>query len=192
VSVSSFLKLRDLPFIGSGPPLCSAFARAERKGKSEIDLSGSTMFNQVVLPLASSIQHLRDSHAHLDATNSIFLSAAFCVCVLDGPMVCVGGDTTGPSLEMRPWVRVVRQQAQLAATQPSSLHHVVDFVHRHFLAEFVEKHLFGFADEFARCAFLVEPLLKRGGVEVPDLANWEFDQLCPSTTAPEPRSEEGL
>jgi hypothetical protein len=53
---SRFLGLHDFPFVSGGATTCSAFTRAERKGK-ELDLSGSVPFSQVVMPLISALKH---------------------------------------------------------------------------------------------------------------------------------------
>jgi hypothetical protein len=106
-TVTEFLKLTDFPFVCNGPPVCSSFARAERKGE-RLDLSGSVPFNQVVLPLVSAVQHFIRQYKEVGSGIAFGAFLALPICVVDGPMVSVTGGPEDLRLNMSPWIRVVR------------------------------------------------------------------------------------
>ncbi len=180
VSGAQFLKLHDTDFVAAGPPISSAFARAERKGK-ELDLSGGVPFNQAVLPLLSARQHFAEIQKGISGSGKVAACVALCVCVLDAPMVCVAGGPEAAELSLAPWVRVVRQEAAQDRHWVSTRHHVVDFVHRAFLGRFVEEHALPFADAFCTTALKSQKLLRDGKGRVPDWDNWTLADLQPVT-----------
>lgn len=137
--VAEFLRLADFGFVSHGPPVCSSFARTERKGK-EFDLSGAVPFNQVVLPLVSSLHHFIEQHKSVGSRDAVSACLALPICVVDGAMVSVQGGPETPRLGMCPWVRVVRQEAAQERHWMSWRYYVVDFVHRAYLATFIKDH----------------------------------------------------
>lgn len=175
---SRFLGLHDFPFVSSAPPTCSAFARAERKGK-ELDLSGTVPFNQVVLPLVSAVQHFVNLQKTVGSQTAVPACLAHPICVVDAPMVLAQGGPEAPGLTMCPWVRVVRQEAAKERDEGFWRHYVVDFVHRAYLTTFVHQHLLPFAEQFAERAVSVESLLSEGKARVPDFNEWKFEELRP-------------
>lgn len=177
-SVSRFLGLHDFPFVSSGPPTCSAFARAERKGK-ELDLSGTVPFNQVVLPLVSAVQHFANLQKTVSMQGRVPACLVHPICVLDAAMVLVQGGPELPRLMLCPWVRIVRQEATKEGRGGFWRHYVVDFIHRGYLETFVHQHLIPFADQFADRAISVELLLCEGKGRVPDFDAWKFEDLRP-------------
>ncbi len=178
VSGTQFLKLHNFEFVASGPPICSAFARAERKGK-ELDLSGTVPFNQVMLPLLSALQHFVEGQKEIGSTERVPSCMTLCICVLDASMVCVGGSPESPQLELCPWVRVIRQEAAMGRQWVTTRHYVVDFVHRSFLNSFIREHLLRFAKAFAERAVGREQLLCAGKGCVPNWDSWTFNDLQP-------------
>src|SRR6185436_2371068 len=140
---SQFLGLHDFAFVSAGPTTCSAFTRAERKGK-ELDLSGSVPFNQVVLPLISALKHFLTLQKTVGSQTQVPACLAHPVCVVDGPMVLAEGNPETPRLTMCPWVRVVRQEAIKDQDQGFWRHYVIDFVHRGYVSTFVDQHLLPF------------------------------------------------
>jgi hypothetical protein len=182
VPVSEFLRLADFRFISHGPPVCSSFARAERKGK-ELDLSGTVPFNQVVLPLVSALQHFIDQQKTVGSRDAVSACLALPICVTDGPMVSVQGGPEAPELTMCPWIRVVRQEAAEERHWMSWRYYVVDFVHRAFLGMFVRDHLLPFVDQFAERALSAEQHIRAGKASVPDFDAWTFHDLKPVVAA---------
>lgn len=178
VPAARFLGLHDFPFVSDGPTACSAFTRAERKGK-DLDLSGSVPFNQVVLPLIGALKHYLDLQKTIGAQPKVPACLALPVCVLDAPMVVAEGAPDAPRLTMCPWVRVVRQEAIKEKTQGFWRHYVIDIVHRGYLPAFVREHLLPFAEQFADRAASVDGLLADGNARVPDFQKWKFADLKP-------------
>ena len=176
--VAELLRLADFEFVSHGPPVCSSFAKTERKGK-EFDLSGSVLFNQVILPLVSALQHFIEQHKSVGSGSAVSACLALPICVLDGPMVSVQGGPEAPRLAMCPWVRVVRQEAVQERHWMSWRYYVVDFVHRAYLAAFIKDHLLPFADQFAERALSQEQILLAGKASVPALDTWTFQELRP-------------
>lgn len=175
---SRFLGLHDFPFVSSGPTTCSAFTRAERKGK-DLDLSGSVPFNQVVLPLISALKHFLGLQKTAGSQTQIPACLAHPICVVDAPMVLAEGGPEAPRLTMSPWVRVVRQEAVKDRDEGFWRDYVIDFVHRGYVKTFVHQHLLPFAEQFAERAASVEALLSEGKAGVPDLKRWHFSDLRP-------------
>jgi hypothetical protein len=143
-------------FVAQAPWWCTTFSRCVRKG-SDIELSGADVYNGVVLPLVKALVHLyrtaapRPSHRYFDCT------AALAVCVLDAPMVGVsvveGGGTES---KLIPWARLLRQEAVANSADDKSSDpaawslYGIDFVHRHFLPQYVSDHVLPFGREFGR------------------------------------------
>ncbi len=173
---SAVLGLHDFPFASSAATICSAFTRAERKGK-ELDLSGSVPFNHVVLPLVSALKHFLDLQKTIGSQTKVPACLAHPVCVIDAPMVLVEGRPDAPQLTMTPWVRVVRQEAIKEKNEGFWRHYVVDCVHRGYLNNYVQEHLLPFAEQFAQRAASIDGLLAEGAVAVPSLETWNFADL---------------
>jgi hypothetical protein len=172
-SVAEILRLADLPFVSKGPPVCSSFARAERKGNG-LDLSGSVPFNQVILPLISALHHFAKQQKDVGSRTAISACLAVPICVVDGPMVLVKGGPEDSQLSMCPWVRVVRQEAVEERQWLSSRLYVVDFVHRSYLGTFVLERLLPFAEVFADRASSAQGVLRAGKAGVPSLEQWSL------------------
>jgi hypothetical protein len=175
---SRFLGLHDFAFVAAGPPTCSAFTRAERKGK-ELDLSGSVPFNQVVLPLIGALKHFLDLQKTIGSQARVPACLAHPICVVDAPMVLVEGSPEAPRLKMCPWVRVVRQEAIREKNEGFWRHYVIDCVHRGYVTTFVHNHMLPFAEQFAERAASVDALLSEGKAGVPDFSEWAFADLKP-------------
>jgi len=113
-------------FIFGDPPVCASFARAAKKGKApeeeldrtgaqpdfvkvqNLEITGADAYQNVILPLASAMRHLREYYQP-DSTGSVIgATLALAVCVLDAPMVLVTGPSEEPTLALAPWIRVVR------------------------------------------------------------------------------------
>lgn len=176
--VAEFLKLADFPFVSNGPAECNSFTRAERKGK-KLDLSGSVPFNQVVLPLISSLEHFVRMYKNVGVESALPVCLSLPICVVDGPMVSVKGGPGDPQLSMSPWIRVVRQEATEERHFMSWRYYVVDFVHRAYLTTFVRQNLQHFAQQFMQRVSAGEKLLRDRKALVPNLEEWEFGDLRP-------------
>jgi hypothetical protein len=172
-SAAEFMKLHELSFIKQGPPLCNAFAGCERSGKS-ILLSGSPIFNNVVLPLVSAQDHLREFLKDSGGHGIQYPSLVLCVCIFDGPMIIADGPPEAPELVLVPWVRVRRHES----TQDRKYRNfMVDLIHRSFLGDFVKLHLIPFAESFGERIITKERLLAEGKGLVRDCDNWQWAEL---------------
>lgn len=179
VAPADFARLADLPFVGMGPPMAVAFARAERQGKT-FELSGAVPFNQVVLPLVSALTHLRTVYASTPNQPKYFPSIVVCLCVIDAAMVIATGPSENPQLELHPWVRSVRQEASDDSKSRSTQHYVVDCVHQAFLTEYVEEHLLPFSRSVAERLLEKEAIVFAGKATVSDLSGWSWSELGPA------------
>jgi len=176
VSVATFLKLKELEFIGSGPPVCSSLARAERQG-NQLNLSGEQPFKQIIFPLISALHHLFEFQKNMGTPSQSPICPSLSIGLLDAPMLIAEGDPESPLLSLCPWVRVVRQEAMQETRFMTIQHYVVDFVHRHFLPVFIQNHVLPFAHQFARRAADHETVLRDGRALVPDWENWALGDL---------------
>ncbi len=104
---------------------------------------------------------------------------SLCICVLDAPMILAAGAETNPALTLRPWIRVVRQESFKDDTWTRYRHHVVDFVHKAFVDQFISDHVIPFADAFAERLLANEALLEGAKARVKDWDNWTFSDLRP-------------
>ena len=175
----NFLRLSDFPFVGAGPPICSTFTKAERKGKG-LGLSGEVPFKGVILPLISALHHwaqMRKSSGR--AQQTYFPSLALAVCVLDAAIVIARGTPELADLELVPWVRVVRHESLKDRDWIRYRHYAVDFVHREYFRVFVKDNVMPFAKAFADRLAERESLLLSGKGQVADWNNWTWQDLKP-------------
>jgi hypothetical protein len=146
-SPATFFCAAELPFVSTDARVAVAFTRAERKGKA-LDLSGEVPFSQVILPLASAVEHVRAVFGG-GPSGSGSPIIVLALCVVDAPMVMASGSPEAPSLRLDPWVRVVRQESVHEVNHWRRQHYTVDFVHRSFLSSYLERHALPFADALA-------------------------------------------
>jgi hypothetical protein len=142
-SPAAFFCADEFPFV-TNARLAVTFARAQRKSK-QFELSGEVPFNQVVLPLVSAVEQMRQIFQGISAVPLIVLS----VCVVDAPMVVASGTPETPSLALEPWVRVVHEETVQQIHHWGRRHYVIDFVHREFLGRYITEHALRFATSFA-------------------------------------------
>lgn len=176
VSIAEILGCSDLPFGKNPPAVASTFCRAERKGKS-FELSGTVPYNNVVLPLASALDHHRSMWDGTGDQETYWPQLAFCICVADAPLLVASGTPEAPQLRNEPWIRIIRQEATKAGQFWSTKHYVIDVVSREFLGDFVNSHLLPFANEVAGRMIEKEAVLRAGGGSVPDLDHWTWREV---------------
>ena len=177
LQIAEFMRLQDFDFISNGPPMCSYFARSERKGKS-LDMSGSVPFNQIVLPLISAAEYFMKLWQRVGSRDQwVPASVVHPVCVVDGPMVLARGGPKATELLLCPWVRILRQEAAREQREGFWRHHVVDFVHRDYVSAFLEENFLPFTEQFAERAVAAERFLTGTKAVVSDLNSWQFKDL---------------
>jgi hypothetical protein len=176
---SQSLGLSQLPFILDGPDTCAAFSRAEANG-NKVELSGTDLFNRVVIPLANASDHAMRTFGYTGGrdTTIVYPQLILCMAVLDAPMVLVESPEQWSNPILTPWVRVIRQEPNLEqfAERPIK-HYGVDLIHIDFFDTFIETHVLPFAKEFGSRAIQLGagPLLHGG--RVPDIDDWEWTEI---------------
>jgi hypothetical protein len=144
-SPATFFCAEELPFVSSNAKLAVTLTRSERKG-ANLELSGQVPFNQIVLPLASAMEQLRQMFGGGSSNTPMIVLS---VCVVDAPMIVASGTPEAPRLSLEPWVRVVRQETIQDVHHWKRQHYTVDCVHRDFLSAYLESHALPFAEALA-------------------------------------------
>ena len=167
ISAAEFFCAAELPFISPGPTISTSFTRAERK-KKEFDLTGEVPFKQVVLPLASALEHLR-SFWHGTPQSPVIVLA---ICVVDATMVVARGTPEYAGLTAEPWARVVHQEAIQEQDRWVARNYVVDCVHRRYLRKYVDEHAIPFAESFADRMVRYHNRVTKGPHQRPENLAW--------------------
>ena len=146
--ISKVLGLQEHEFY-EGPEVSHTFSQCERKG-SKLALSGDNVFNSLVLPLVKAMEYHQSSH---DPRGAMYYQAILTlgVAVLNAPMIGVQASDEGSSLEMLPWVRLLRNEAVDSPNWwEQHRFFYLDVVHADFFAEYVRKHVVPFGELFSR------------------------------------------
>jgi hypothetical protein len=178
VALADILGLGDEPFLASGPPICTSFSQAVRKGKHLV-LSGANPFRRIFLPLISALVHATNYYQPGSGKHKNYWAhLTLCVAVIDGPMVVAEPDPQNPGLCLQPWVRVVRHEVSLKdPTQRRETYYGIDVVHRAFLPQFLRQHLLPFANTFGDRVERMHEVLFEGQGLVTDLAEWDWTEV---------------
>jgi hypothetical protein len=179
VEPATCLGLQGLPFVASGPPLCTSLTKSARKGK-RLELSGTVPFNRLMRPLAKALDHAARYYKGHDNQEIFYPDLALALCVLDAPMLVAEASPSSAKLTLTPWVRVVRQEARPDRDRSTTLYHTVDVVHRHFLQSFITEHALPFANIFKDRALQMEEILVKAEGVVNDLDSWTWEEIRPS------------
>lgn len=176
---SEVLCLPELPFLASGPAVCSAFSQAIPNGK-KAKLSGADPYMRVILPLLKALRHANRTFRLSVRQEDIFPCLQLAVCVLDAPMVLIESPAAVDAPVLSPWVRVIRREA--LREPDGSLRRrffAIDFVHADYFGSFLQEHVHPFADQFAARAVGSADVLRRGA-RVPNIHGpWKFDEIRP-------------
>jgi hypothetical protein len=172
------LGLDKLPFAANGPPICSVFSRATLSGK-KAELSGTELFNGLVLPLVKAFDHADGLYKALSQQDHLFPVLLLSLGVVDAPMILVESPHRASDPILTPWVRVLRQETveeSHSLMRFGQRDYGIDVVHIGFLDEFLSTHLMPFAKDFGQRARQMAEVLRSGG-EVQDLDHWSWDQI---------------
>ena len=177
--LSQVLGLTSESFTTAGPTIVSTFSRATRKSKA-IELSGVDPFNTIIMPLVSAIDHSFNFYRpNRNPQPSLwFPSLVIPVCVLDAPMVVA--DSLSASLELQPWVRVIRQESKARSPErslPQTTHYAVEIVHIGFFEKFVGDWILPLAEIFRQRIENRHHLLLNLSGHVQDFENWTWDEV---------------
>jgi hypothetical protein len=175
----------DLPFV-EAPTIVATFVRAERKDKNKLQLSGEDPYRQIVLPLASAVDHLKATQLNFKSQVQYRPLIVLSVAVLDAPMIVARGTPEQPQLSMESWVRVVRQESRRESGTAQRTNYVVDVVHRNFLKEYLSKHAIPFATVLAERILEHPAIFTSGKALVPTWGDWTWDQIRPQPEVPPP------
>lgn len=140
-SPAMFFCADELPFVAA-PSLAVAFTRTQRKSGKALELSGDVPFNQIVMPLASAVEQVRQVFRGFTGTPVIILT----VCVCDAPMILALGTPEQPEMRLEPWVRVIHQETFQDVNHWRRRSYGIDFVHRQFLHIYLTRHALPFAE----------------------------------------------
>lgn len=176
ISPAAFLRCSDFSFV-QDPPVAVTFSRVERKSQ-DLRLSGDVPYRTVVLPLASALDHLRDSRGHAPPQQPVFFpTLAVCACVVDAPLVLASGTPETPELSMASWVRLVHQETLRDGSWWRRRDYFVDVVRRDFLCSYVDEHLLPFAERIASRMTEREELMLAGAGKVASWDSWTWDEI---------------
>jgi hypothetical protein len=179
VELTEATGLDQLPFVSTGPPLCSAFSKAIPSGK-KVELSGSDAFNSVVLPLVKAQAHAVELFDRANNQPPHLPRILMGLGVLEAPMVLVEGPSAAAHPKLVPWVRVVRQEAIPVKGFMSDQYRffVIDIVHADYFETFRDTHLMPFAESAAARLRERHRVILGGGV-VDSLDNFKWGQIEP-------------
>jgi len=149
-SFATSLELSEEEFLSSGPAYASTFARINRAG-NHLDLSGSDIFNNAVMPLIKASDYLIDINMPRPSHRYYHPQLVVRVCVVDAPMLIFR--QASEHAEITDWVRVLRHEIPVAPGHFNDAEvRPIDFVHSDYLATYLSKFLMPFAERFAERA----------------------------------------
>jgi hypothetical protein len=167
--ILSTLGLLRHPFVLEEGECCVTFSKCVRKG-NELELSGSEPFNALLLPVLKAMHHFKKAEAPPETARYFDCHVTLGLAVLDAPMVGVRITEKGEERILLPWVRVMRHESYENEdwTKRSSLY-AVEIIHKDFLGQYLEKHLFPFARVFPELALRHQDEIASGKGFVPGL-----------------------
>jgi len=178
VQAADFLRCCEFPF-AKDPVIAVSACRVERKGKA-LELSGAAPYNNIALPLASALEHYRNSMRTRSANQpKYYPTSTFCVCVADATLVLAEGTPESPLLSTVEWIRLVRQETLQEDRFWRRAHYVVDVVQRGFLGSYVANHVMPFADQLAKRMTDNQDLVLSGKGQVHDWSSWTWSDIQP-------------
>ena len=174
LTIARVLGLGDFDFVAEGPPLCAAFGRTVNPGN--LKLSGSDPYNRVVLPLVKAIDYA-ERRLRIGGAKYIAPTLLLGLAVLDTPMLLAEGPDEPLELTLCPWVRIHRHESpkEVSGFKPAASY-MVDMVHVAFLADYLEEHVWPFAQDYASRAESLHGVLRWGGL-VDDLSDWDWTRI---------------
>lgn len=131
------------------PICCNTFSKAARKG-ADLELSGTEAYSGLILPLIKALGHLSIAEAPPKTAWYFDAHLAVGIGVLDAPMIVARKQPSGTSLDLAPWVRVLRHEYSAdGKLGERDQMWAIDVVHRDYLDEYLTLHLIPFAKDFA-------------------------------------------
>lgn len=144
--IQSALGLDKHPF-STAAPIAYTMSKCQRKGGSDVILSGEEAYSGIILPLVKALHHLKVAESPPKTAHYFDIHYSVAVAVLDAPMLAFENGITS----MSPWVRLLRHEAGDAKLGKNDRGKTlaVDVVHRDFLESYIQDHLLPAARDFA-------------------------------------------
>jgi hypothetical protein len=159
--------------LATGPEhICSTLSHAQRKG-ADLELSGSELFNGVVLPLTKALRHAGLVAAPPPRYTHFSCRLQIPICVMEAPMVAAT-TAANTDLTLVPWIRLFRHEAPLFDPNLTDDDRrgqlvAIDFVHAAYFPQYLRGAVRPTAELFASEVLSREELLLSGGDEFGDL-----------------------
>jgi hypothetical protein len=157
------LGLDSHPFVAKGPEYCMSFGKCHRDG-SNLKLSGEESFHGIVLPILKAMRHFQMVESPPKTALYFDCHLIVGIGVLGAPMVGVRVSGQSHSLNLVPWVRVVRHETDEILDWHGTRrgYYAIDLVHRDYLQDYLEKELLPFSLEFSRLVIKHQTVLASG------------------------------
>jgi hypothetical protein len=184
------LGLDDHPFMGAAP-VCSTFSKCVRKG-SNVQLSGSEAYNQLIMPLMSAMHYFKTSAKTLQGSYYFDAHLVLGVAVLDAPMIAVHVNEQPNKTSFAPWVRILRHEPRVDTEFFAHIGDLfaIDVVHKDFFQAYLNQHIAPFAEQFRVLAHKHHEELATGKGFISGMGaeSWENleARLRPITSLPSP------
>jgi hypothetical protein len=164
VPVVEALGLDKHPFLTNPAPISRYLSRAlPVKNGTSLDYGGGEAYSSTVEPLMSSLFYFRRHVKPIPTFQYFDCHAVFALCVLAAPMVLATAGDTDVELEMAPWVRLIREEADPSAHPfDRSQRYAIDYVHIDFLPMYIADNLLPFAVEYQRRVYARHRVLADG------------------------------
>jgi len=176
LSISHALDLYESSFL-TEPVVSYSFSKCERQGKSLV-LSGSTPYNNLVMPLIKAVEHFRNSKVPTETALYFDAHMAVPLGVLDAPIVCVTMTKSEPKVELVQWVRVLRHEyRQDTEKYKRDYLYVIDIVSKNYLEAYLTEHLIPIANLFSERALCHQKELISGHAFVSGMGDSGFDRI---------------
>ena len=136
---------REHSFLVNAVPSCMTFSKCVRKGK-DIALSGTDAYQNLVMPLLKSLQHLDNIERPPKTAYYFDGHITVGIGVVDGPMIGVKINGDKHETELLPWVRVSRHESYENEdwTKRQKIFSI-DIVHKDFFETYLNENLLPFA-----------------------------------------------
>lgn len=148
IPIGSALSLNRHAFCRDEAPVARSVSRSEWVSK-KLTLNSSEA-HKIILPLTKAADHVRRTGASRHKGANYFVAdLVILVAVLDAPMVGVSMNDGRRTLNLLPWVRLMRSAPDVYGTAPEARTLGIDFVHVDYLDVYVRENLLPFATSFA-------------------------------------------
>ncbi len=140
---------RNHDFLVKSVPSCMTFSKCVRKGK-DIALSGTDAYQNLVMPLVKSVQHLDNTERPPKTAYYFDSHITVGIGVIDAPMIGVKINGDEHETELLPWVRVSRHESyENEEWSERQEVYSFDIVHKDYFEKYLKNNLIPFAEELS-------------------------------------------